>query len=114
MADEEDVEVGAEENLSVEKAKEAKQLDAVTDYHDETTDIDQSKAQAAINSLAAAEQPAAGSEQARRAELSKIKVRDEDVQLLVTEMEVSEDEATLRLRMCGNDVKKALRELIRA
>ena len=109
--------MGAEENLSVEKAKEAKQLDAVTDYHDETTDIDQSRAQAAINSLAAAgseQQPAAGSEQARRAELSKIKVREEDVQLLVREMEVSEDEATLKLRMCGNDVKKALKELIRA
>ena len=108
------MEVGAEENLSLEKAKEAKQLDAVTDYQEETSDMDQTRAQAAINSLSAAEQPAAGSEQARRAELSKIKVKDEDVQVLVREMEVSEEEATLKLRMCGNDVKKALRELIRA
>ena len=114
MADEEDVEVGAEESAAVEQTKEAKLLDAMTDYHDETTDIDQSRAQAAINSLSATEQPAAGSEQARRAELSKIKVKDDDVQLLVREMEVSEEEATLRLRMCGNDVKKALKELIRA
>ena len=47
MADEDTVEsdVSAEETLSAEKSREAKQLDAVTDYH-EDGEIDTSKAQA--------------------------------------------------------------------
>ena len=65
----------------------------------------------AINALSASDKPSASS--LRTAELSAIKVREEDVRLLMDECEVSEDEATLRLRTHNNDVKKALKDLIR-
>ena len=148
MADDEgaEVEVGAEENLSAEKAREAKQLDAVTDYH-EDGEIDTKRAQAvatqhphphtgqrlhrhptrvspllspsplppsavqAINALSASDGPSAAA--MRSAELSHIKVRDDDVRLLMAECELSEEEATLKLRTTNNDVKKALKDLIR-
>jgi len=49
----------------------------------------------------------------RSAELSSIKVREEDVRLLVNEADLTEEEATLRLRTNNNDVKKTLKELLR-
>ena len=81
-------------------AQEAKQLDSVTDVVQEK-ELDASKAQKAMTSLGATKQ--GGKHQAAAATAS-IAVSKEDVALIVTEMEVTEEEATRVLREVAEEV----------
>jgi NACalpha-BTF3-like transcription factor len=94
--------------------EEAKQLDSVTDNVQEK-ELDESKAQQAMSSLGATKQ---GGNQVAAA-ISTIAVSKEDVALIVSEMEVTEEEATRVLREVAEDVSEnkslvaaALRRLV--
>lgn len=93
-------------------AEEAKQLDSVTDVVQEK-ELDDSKAQQAMASLAAT------TKSQLAAAPSSIAVSKEDVALIVSEMEITEDEATRVLREVAEDVgdgksivEEALRRLV--
>ena len=94
-------------------AEEAKQLDSVTDVVQEGATINESKAQDAMSALKTNNEISAEDIRA-----TKIKVSKEDVDLIVLELEVSEDVAIWTLREVslkesgGWVVAKALRKLI--
>lgn len=85
--------------LTMTAAQEAKQLDSVTDVVQEK-ELDESKAQQAMSSLGATKQ---GGNQVAAA-TSSIAVSKEDVALIVSEMEVTEEEATRVLREVAEEV----------
>jgi len=100
-------------------ADEAKQLDSVTDMFHEKVAMDESKAKDAMTALGGT----TSSSSAVGGSSSEIKVSKEDVEVIVSEMEVSEDVAVRVLRevvveeglevTTGNSVvAAALRKLI--
>jgi NACalpha-BTF3-like transcription factor len=88
------------------KKEEAKQLDSVTDYIQER-ELDASKAQEAMSALSTTH---ADSESADAA--SQVAVSKEDVALIMTELEVSQDVAEKALRGASGLVLEALRHLV--
>ena len=89
------------------KDQEAKQLDSVTDVFQEK-EIDASKAQAAMSSLTTNSQDQTSAASAA----SQVAVSKEDVALIVSELEVTEEVATRALRSETGDVVAALRQLV--
>lgn len=88
--------------------QEAKQLDSVTDVVQEQV-IDSSKATEAMSALAVG-----GNNQAATDNSSQqvVAVSKDDVALIVSELEVSEEIATRTLRNVAGDVTEALRQLV--
>lgn len=94
--------------------EEAKQLDSVTDNHQES-ELDSSKASEALGSLGKTSASGGGAP----ADSATVAVKPEDVDLIVAELEVTSDEATQALREAaaasddGQDlVSSALRKLV--
>ena len=92
------------------QAEQAKQLDSVTDRVQER-ELDASKAQEAMTALSA-QQASAAADTA-----SQVAVSKEDVALIMSEMEVTEDVATRALRSVtvedgASRVVEALRHLV--
>ncbi len=73
---------------------EAKQLDSVTDRVQENETLDSSKAKTAMAALSSTSSDAI----AEQKKLAKIKISKEDVELIMSEMEVTEDIASRALR----------------
>jgi NACalpha-BTF3-like transcription factor len=100
------------ENKSMTAEAEAKQLDSVTDVVKEA-EIDTAKAQEAIGLITAKKE-----NDHKSAALAAVTVSKEDVALIVSELEVTEDVAERVLREVsleakeGNVVEAALRTLI--
>jgi NACalpha-BTF3-like transcription factor len=94
---------------------EAKQLDSVTDVVTET-ELDASKVQQAMSALSTAKQEDDGN----AAALASVAVSKEDVALIVSELEVSEEIAERVLREVASEAKEgkmleaALRKLVRS
>lgn len=92
---------------------EAKQLDSVTDFVKES-ELDASKAQEAMTALSAAKQE----DDADAAALAAVAISKEDVALLVSELEVTDEVAERVLREVaaetgeGNMLEAALRKLV--
>ena len=78
---------------------EAKQLDSVTDRHQEK-DFDESKAKEAMSALSSAADSKAGESDGS----AVVKVSKEDVAVIVKELEVTEDEAKAALRAAAAEV----------
>jgi len=97
----------------VDAATEAKQLDSVTDVVKDE-EIDASKAQQAMSALSTAK----NEDNHKSAALAALTVSKEDVALIVSELEVTEEVAERSLRLVslegkdGNIVEAALRMLI--
>merc|ERR1711994_230162 len=106
------------ETMAAQK-KAAKQIDSITDYHEEeTTSVGDAKG-LAESALVESEQSKKDQEELkarrlREKELAKIKVNDEDVAFLTHELEMSEDAADRALRESGNDLVKAANAFISA
>ena len=104
---------------SVQKSKiqqEAeKGVDKVTDYVEEQ-ELDSSKTAAALSSFTETEEAREKreAEEAHERELAKVKVKKEDVALIVAELEVDEQQAKRALREAGGDLATALRKLVAA
>lgn len=94
---------------------EAKQLDSVTDRHQEK-DFDESKAKEAMSALTSNTAAGRGTGGKNSATGKDIKVTKEDVAVIVAELEVTEDEAKAALRSSACDgktsVAAALRKLV--
>lgn len=92
---------------------EAKQLDSVTDIHNEK-DIDESKAKQAMSALTSNTSSAA--EKKSEGNKKDIVVSKDDVAVIVAELEVTEDEARAALRAVASEgktsVAAALRKLV--
>ncbi len=73
---------------------EAKQLDSVTDRVQENETLDSSKAKSAMAALTSSSSDAI----AEQKKLAKIKISKEDVDLIVDELEITEDVASKTLR----------------
>mmetsp|Transcript_9990 Transcript_9990/g.23365 ORF Transcript_9990/g.23365 Transcript_9990/m.23365 type:complete len:102 (+) Transcript_9990:117-422(+) len=95
--------------------EEAKQLDSVTDNHQES-ELDSSKASEALGSLGKAS--ASGATGAPPDSAAAKAVKPDDVALIVAELEVTSDEAAQALREAaaasgdGDLVPSALRKLV--
>eukprot|EP00984_Skeletonema_dohrnii_P002625 scaffold913_cov137-Skeletonema_dohrnii-CCMP3373.AAC.5 len=86
--------------------EEAKQLDSVTDRVQET-ELDESRSNQALSALNSAKSGSAAA--------SSISVKKEDVDVIVAELEVTEDEAAAALRDVaaeGGNLADALRRLV--
>ena len=83
--------------MAHEAENEAKQLDSVTDRHQEK-DFDESKAKEAMSALSSAATKAGESDG------NTVKVSKEDVAVIVKELEVTEDEAKAALRAAAAEV----------
>ena len=86
--------------------EEAKQLDSVTDRVQET-ELDESRSNKALSALNSAKSGSAAS--------ASISVKKEDVDVIVAELEVTEDEAAAALRRVaaeGGNLTDALRMLV--
>ncbi|KAK1748715.1 hypothetical protein QTG54_000654 [Skeletonema marinoi] len=91
-------------NMTAEE--EAKQLDSVTDRVQET-ELDESRSNQALSALNSAKSGSAAA--------ASISVKKEDVDVIVAELEVTEDEATAALRDVaaeGGNLADALRRLV--
>lgn len=84
--------------MAHEAENEAKQLDSVTDRHQEK-DFDESKAKEAMSALSSAAEIKAG-----ESDSNTVKVSKEDVAVIVKELEVTEDEAKAALRAAAAEV----------
>lgn len=87
--------------------EEAKQLDSVTDRVQET-ELDESRSNKALSALNGAKSCSAAS-------ASTVSVKKEDIDVIVAELEVTEDEAAAALRDVaaeGGDLTDALRMLV--
>ena len=74
--------------------EEAKQLDSVTDRVQENEALDSSKAKSAMAALTSSSSDAI----AEQRKLAKINISKEDVEVIMNEMEVTEDVASRTLR----------------
>jgi type IV pilus biogenesis protein CpaD/CtpE len=110
--DDENADETQQEQLKGDKAKEAKQLDAVTDFVEEKEVGDSEKAKAALLSFSAEDSAASSAAESRARQLASIKVKSEDVALLVKELELTEDDAEQRLKEKNNDIQQVIREFI--
>ena len=97
----------------VEAQEQAKQLDSVTDNVAEK-EVDASKAQEAMNALASS-----GKQAQEAAAAQQVTVSKQDVDLIVSELEVSEEVAIKTLREVASEVNSnetlvvaALRKLV--
>ena len=99
--------------MVTEAEKEAKQLDSVTDVVKEA-ELDESKAQQAMTALSTAKQEEDGSASA----LASVEVSKDDVALIVSELEVTEEVAERALREVAGEAEEgqmvvaALRRLV--
>lgn len=100
--------------MAAEDEAQAKQLDSVTDNHEEQ-EVDAQKAQQAMNALSTGPLASALSE------ADQVAVSKEDVAMIVDEMEVTEDVAKRTLREAATELKEgdslvvaALRKLVSA
>mmetsp|Transcript_1487 Transcript_1487/g.1896 ORF Transcript_1487/g.1896 Transcript_1487/m.1896 type:complete len:106 (-) Transcript_1487:292-609(-) len=100
-------------------AEQAKHLDSVTD-HVQEQELDESKANQAMSALTTTK-PAASSSGVGATKKKKVSVSKDDVALIVSELEVSDDVAERALREVGEEgvgdnggsvVGEALRRLI--
>ncbi len=78
-------------------------LSGVTDYHEER-ELDSSAASRAIESLNSAQSAAQAAAQDRLTRLASVRVTDADIQLVAKELEITEDDAELKLREHNNDI----------
>uniref|UniRef100_A0A7S0CJL6 Nascent polypeptide-associated complex subunit alpha-like UBA domain-containing protein n=1 Tax=Proboscia inermis TaxID=420281 RepID=A0A7S0CJL6_9STRA len=94
--------------------EEAKQLDSVTD-HVQEQELDASKAQQAMSVLAQNPNSKSNSDTEAAAAAGKITVSKEDVAVIISELEVSEEVAERALREVGEveNGKSALVEALR-
>eukprot|EP00164_Ancoracysta_twista_P005708 GFYU01007846.1.p1 GENE.GFYU01007846.1~~GFYU01007846.1.p1 ORF type:complete len:112 (-),score=35.70 GFYU01007846.1:274-567(-) len=94
-------------------AKATADLDKVTDYFDEK-ELDANKVEAALKELQ--EQTAASDKEAiaREKALAAVKVRQEDVDVVIKEFEFSKAAADRALRENDGDLKRCLVSLINA
>mmetsp|Transcript_70425 Transcript_70425/g.197519 ORF Transcript_70425/g.197519 Transcript_70425/m.197519 type:complete len:108 (+) Transcript_70425:143-466(+) len=102
-----------EDDTNNDSSMEAKQLDSVTDMVQEQ-ELDASKVQQAMNSLSSAK----AEDDGRAATLAAVVVTQEDIDMIVNEMEVSEELADKVLREVAVEghqdrmVEAALRKLV--
>lgn len=75
--------------------------------------IDTTQAMAALQTLTSQKKVVSQEEEERRKALASVKVAPEDVELIVTEMEVSKAVADRVIREHGGDVVEALRSMVR-
>ena len=96
--------------------KESKSLDALSDKIDQNEGGSEESSKNALSSLSEKTDVVAAKEKAEYdAKLRAVKVDKEDVKLIVSEMEVDDEEAEKALRVAGVDgggVKEALRALV--
>jgi NACalpha-BTF3-like transcription factor len=93
----------------VGRSKEDKQLDSVTDFH-EDREIDSSKAKDALSSLGSKERKEQELEkQQRDKELAKVKVTKEDIEYIVNELEVDKFRAERLLRESAGDPARTVK-----
>ena len=90
---------------------EAKQLDSVTDRHQEK-DFDESKAKEAMSALTSNTAAKGGAGKSSASD-KDIKVTKEDVAVIVAELEVTEDEAKAALRSTACDGKTSVAAALR-
>jgi NACalpha-BTF3-like transcription factor len=100
--------------MAAEAEDQARQLDSVTDNYEEQ-EIDVAKAQQAMSAWST------GTQKDALSEADQIAVSSEDVELIMSELEVSEEMAKRTLRQVAVDVKEgdsvvvaALRKLVTA
>jgi hypothetical protein len=94
-----------------EAQQQARQLDSVTDFHTET-EIDASKAQQAMSALANSNK----ADDPKAAALAAVAVSKEDIAVIVSELEVTDQVAERTLREVvveGADEKKMLEAALR-
>lgn len=76
--------------------------------------IDANQARAALQGLATQSKVISKEEEERKKALASVKVAPEDVELIVSELEVSKAVADRTIREHGGNVVEALRSLIKA
>lgn len=85
--------------MAAEDQNTAKQLDSVTDNYEEQ-EVDAAKAQQAMSAWSTGKQALASSEE------DQVAVSKEDVELIMSELEVTEEVAKRTLRQVAVDVKE--------
>merc|ERR1719437_310305 len=110
--DEEDIEV----ELTGQAAKEAKQLDSITDYVEEkeTSKVDAKEVEARLNDLRRKKEESDRQRAEREKQLAAVRIKKEDLDLMCTELPLCEREALERvLREHDGDLVGALKSAVR-
>jgi len=93
------------------KSKEEKQLASVTSFNEEK-ELDSAKASQNLTKILHAEQKAKKEQRQREVELASIAIKTEDVDLIVNELEISQQQAERILREHKGDIVAALKYLV--
>mmetsp|Transcript_8750 Transcript_8750/g.13066 ORF Transcript_8750/g.13066 Transcript_8750/m.13066 type:complete len:106 (+) Transcript_8750:66-383(+) len=93
-------------------AREASQLAEVDKYVEEKG-VDKSKAMKAISSIKEEQKNDVAARMKREKELAKVKISAKNVELMMTEMEMSKATAERTLKIHNDDVVAALRSLLK-
>lgn len=102
----------AQSSKSSERQKSTADLDRVTDYV-EDREIDTTRVADSMQQVVVDNQTRQKKRQRRENELAAVKIRQEDVDMIVDEMGLDAKEAERTLRECRGDVVEALCALVR-
>ncbi|KAK9845705.1 hypothetical protein WJX81_000106 [Elliptochloris bilobata] len=94
-----------------EEAEQSKALDTLTD-HVEERELDHAKAEKAMANLNAAQQAKREAQLSRDKELSAVKLRKEDIELIMKEYEIEKKLAERRLREHSGNLRAALESFL--
>jgi len=95
-----------------DKQQEAASLEKVTDYVEEET-IDSERTKQAMSVIKTSRTEQTEAERQREKELAAVSIKQDDVDVIVDELEVSRDVAIHALRANAGDLGKALHYLVR-
>mmetsp|Transcript_12102 Transcript_12102/g.34019 ORF Transcript_12102/g.34019 Transcript_12102/m.34019 type:complete len:105 (-) Transcript_12102:160-474(-) len=103
----------ADDEPVVNKRAEQRELDAITDHHEER-ELNQSKVQNAMRDIAESQKADKEAQQKREKELAAVKVNKADIDVIAKEFEIDSKKAERRLRECGGDLAQSLKSLLQA
>ena len=93
------------------KDEQSKNLDKVTDFVEESQ-LDSDKALQAMSALQSAAEQVTAIDDAEQKRLAAVKVNKEDIDFIVSELEVARDLAERVLRQRGGELEAAMSELV--
>jgi hypothetical protein len=109
-ADDDDV----TDQRSHKMSKEEAEVDKITDIEVNKKELDEKASADAMNAIQVSREEQQYNERIHaKKQLQRIKVKDEDVALLVSECNIDENQAEYELRLANNDIEKAILNVIR-
>eukprot|EP01114_Cavostelium_apophysatum_P005045 TRINITY_DN1561_c0_g1_i1.p1 TRINITY_DN1561_c0_g1~~TRINITY_DN1561_c0_g1_i1.p1 ORF type:complete len:115 (-),score=33.64 TRINITY_DN1561_c0_g1_i1:11-355(-) len=113
MSETEEREEVEDTKASRDQKNQSRDLDKVTDFAEDKESIDANTAQRKLRNLLTTEKKDEAQLQRER-ELASVSIKQEDIDLIVGELEITKQKAEVALREHKGDVVAALRHLIAA